>query len=184
MPLTKKQRERIKINFTNYIVPIIIGFVIIYGLFKKVDVFNVFLDGCWENIKVAAEILPALICLMLCINMFKSSGAINYLSNLAKPITDFLGFPSECVSLAMIRPVSGSGALAVYQGIIGENGPDSFVGRVASVLMGSTETTFYTIAVYYGVTKIKKTKQTLIASLSADFTGFILSAVIVRLIFL
>lgn len=181
---TKNQRERITINFTNYIVPCIIGFVIIYGLFRKVDVFNVFLEGCWENIKIAVQILPALICLMLCINMFKTSGAIDFLCRLAKPVTDFLGFPSECVSLAMIRPVSGSGALAVYQGILTDNGPDTFVGRVASVLMGSTETTFYTIAVYYGVTKIKKTRQTLIASLSADFTGFVMSALIVRLFFL
>jgi spore maturation protein B len=115
--------------------------------------------------------------------MIKASGAIIWISNLLMPITDFLGFPNECVSLALIRPISGSGGLALYQNILHEVGPDTFAERVASVLMGSTETTFYTIAVYYGVTKIKKTKQTLVASLSADFAGFVFSALIVRLMF-
>ena len=145
--------------------------------------FKEFVAGAYDNIMIGFQILPVLIGLMLCINMFRASGAIFLISNLLKPITDFLGFPNECVSLALIRPVSGSGALAFYENILKENSPDSFAGRVASVLLGSTETTFYTIAVYYGVTKVKKTRQTLIASLSADFTGFIFSALIVRIIF-
>ncbi len=157
-------------------------FICIFGIIKKVDVFNEFILGAWENIKISVEILPPLIALMLSINMFRASGAIDLISTALNPITTFLGFPSECVPLALVRPVSGSGALAVYQSIISENHPDGFIGRVASVLMGSTETTFYTIAVYYGVIKIKKTKQTLIASLSADFTGFVFSALMVRLI--
>lgn len=150
---------------------------------KKVDIFNEFLSGAWDNIKVGVEILPALIGLMLCINMFKASGAIEAISGFIRPLTELLGFPEECVSLALIRPISGSGGLAVFENILSNNSPDSFIGRVASVLMGSTETTFYTIAVYYGVTKIKKTGQTLIASLSADFTGFVFSALVVRLMF-
>lgn len=163
--------------------PILIGLILVYGILKKIDIFNEFLDGAWENIKVGVQILPALIALMLCINMIKASGAIILISDLLMPITDFLGFPNECVSLALIRPISGSGGLALYQNILHEVGPDTFAERVASVLMGSTETTFYTIAVYYGVTKIKKTRQTLVASLSADFTGFVFSALIVRLMF-
>ncbi len=146
------------------------------------DVFSEFTKGAWENIKVACEILPTLLAIMMAINLFKVSGALSIISSSIKPITDFLGFPSECVPLALIRPISGSGAIAVFQDILASNGPDTFVGKVASVLMGSTETTFYTIAIYYSATKIKKTRQTLIASLSADFTGFVFSALIVRLI--
>ncbi len=172
-----------RISLTDYFVPAFIGIIIIIGLFKKVDLFNEFLAGAWDNIKICVQILPALIGLMLCIGMFTASGALEAFSALIKPATDFLGFPSECVSLAMIRPISGSGALTVYQNILSGNSPDGFVGRVASVLLGSTETTFYTIAIYYSVTKIKKTRQTLLASLSADFTGFVMSALIVRLLF-
>jgi len=179
----KAIREETKINYTNYIIPFIIGLVLIIGLIKKVDVFNEFLDGAWENIKVGVQILPALIGLMLCINMFKASGATEAISNFVEPLTSLLGFPKECVSLALIRPISGSGALSVFESILSQNSPDGFIGRVASVLMGSTETTFYTIAVYYGVTKVKKTRHTLLASLSADFTGFIFSALLVRLFF-
>ncbi len=157
--------------------------IIVCGYIKKVAVFDEFLSGAWENIKVGIKILPALLGLMTAINMFKASGALTLISQFISPVTDFLGFPTECVSLALIRPVSGSGAITVYEGILKDNGPDSFVGKVASVLLGSTETTFYTIAVYFGVTKIKKTRQTLIASLSADLTGFIISALVVRLLF-
>lgn len=180
--IIQKKEESI-INITNYIMPLLIAFILLYGFFKKVDLFNEFLDGAWNNIKVGVQILPALLGLMLCINMIKASGAVIYFSNLIKPLTDYLGFPNECVSLALIRPISGSGGLALFQNVLKENGPDSLAGRVASVLMGSSETTFYTIAVYYGVTKVKKTRQTLAASLSADFTGFVFSALIVRLMF-
>lgn len=171
-----------KISYSDFIIPIIIGLIIIIGLLKGVDIFNEFIKGAWDNIKIGVKILPALIGLMLCINMFNASGALEMISNFIKPLTDFLGFPSECLPLAMIRPVSGSGALAIFENILTENGPDNYIGRVASVILGSTETTFYTIAVYYGVTKIKKTRQTVLASLSADFTGFVFSALIVRLI--
>jgi len=172
-----------KINYSDFIIPIFIGIIILIGLIQNVDIFNEFIAGAWENIKVCVQILPALIGLMMCIGMFNASGALEIISHFLKPMTDFLGFPSQCVSLALIRPISGSGALAVYENVLTQNGADSFIGRVASVLLGSTETTFYTIAVYYGVTKIKKTRQTLLASLSADFTGFIMSALVVRLMF-
>lgn len=176
-------KEVAKINLSNYIIPIIIGIIIICGLHKNVDVFNEFLEGAKENIKVGVEILPPIIALMTCVSMFNASGALDIISNLIGSFTTMLGFPSECIPLAILRPISGSGALAVYETILSENGPDGFVGRVASVLLGSTETTFYTIAVYFGVTKIKKTRQTLIASLSADFSGFVFSALLVRIIF-
>lgn len=175
-------RGGINIKISDLLIPVILCTIIIYGLYKKVDIFSEFTKGAWENIKIACEILPTLIALILCIDLLKASGTLDVLSNVIRPITDFLGFPTECVPLALIRPISGSGAIAVFEDILNTNGPDSFVGKVASVLLGSTETTFYTIAIYYGVIKIKKTRQTLLASLSADFTGFVFSALIVRLI--
>lgn len=170
------------IKITDLLIPILLGTIIIYGLYKKVDIFSEFTKGAWDNIKISCEILPTLIALILCVDLLKASGTLAILSNIIRPLTDFLGFPTECIPLALIRPISGSGAIAVYENILTTNGPDSFVGKVASVLLGSTETTFYTIAIYYGIIKIKKIRQTLIASLSADFTGFVFSALIVRLI--
>lgn len=167
---------------SDYVIPFFIAAVMIIGLVKKVDVFSEFTEGAKENLKAAVSVLPALVALMTAIGMFKASGALDFISMVVSPLTNFLGFPEECIPLAIIRPVSGSGALAVFESILTDVSPDSFAGRVASVIIGSTETTFYTIAVYYGITKVKKTRQALPASLAADFTGFVLSALTVRII--
>lgn len=167
---------------SDYIIPFLIAIIMIIGLVKKVDVFSEFAEGAKENLKAAVSVLPALVALMTAIGMFKASGALEIISTAISPLTSFLGFPKECIPLAIIRPVSGSGALAVFESILTDVSPDSFAGRVASVIIGSTETTFYTIAVYYGITKVKKTQQALPASLAADFTGFVLSALTVRII--
>lgn len=167
---------------SEYVIPMFVGLIMLAGLVKRVDVFSEFTEGARENMKSAFEILPALIALMTAIGMFKASGGLELISEAISPLTDFLGFPRECIPLALIRPISGSGALAVFESVLGEVSPDSFPGRVASVLIGSTETTFYTIAVYFGVTKVKKTRHAIASSLTADLTGFILSAVTVRLI--
>lgn len=168
---------------TDYIIPLFIGLIIIYGCIKKVDIFDEFLSGARENLKTGVDILPSLIAMITAIGMFKASGAMELLAKAMSPVTEFLGFPSECLPLAIMRPVSGSGALAVFETILSEVHPDSFAGRVASVILGSTETTFYTIAVYYGAASIKNTRHTLVSALSADFTGFIVSVLTVRLIF-
>lgn len=170
-------------NFSDFIIPVMIAAIMGFGLYKKVDVFNEFIEGARENLKVGVQILPALIALMTAVGMFKASGALEYITLILSPITSFLGFPAECVPLAIIRPISGSGALAVYESILNDNHPDGFVGRVASVMLGSTETTFYTIAVYFSVTKIKKIRHTVAASLAADLTGFIISALTVQLFY-
>ena len=170
-------------NLSSYILPIFIGLILIIGLIKKVDVFSEFIEGAKENLKVGVEIMPTLIALMTAIGMFKASGGLELITTTVAPIIHKLGFPAECVALALIRPISGSGGLAVFESILNDYGPDSFAGRVASVMMGSTETTFYTIAVYYSVTKVKKTRHTLLCSLSGDLTGFIFSALLVRLFF-
>jgi len=166
---------------TDFVIPFFIALILLAGLIKHVDVFAEFTEGAKENLKAAFEILPALTALMTAIGMFKASGALEVISEAISPLTALFGFPEECIPLALIRPVSGSGALAVFESILGDVSPDSFAGRVASVIIGSTETTFYTIAVYYGITKVKKTRHAIASSLTADFTGFILSALTVRI---
>lgn len=168
-------------NLQSIIIPVFVLGIFLYGLHKKVDIFSEFVQGAKENLKVGADILPSLVLLMLAVGMFRASGAMEAFSELMRPVTDFLGFPSECVPLALMRPVSGSGALSVLESILDEHGPDSFVGRVASVLAGSTETTFYTVAVYFGATKIRKTRHALPSALAGDVTAFLLSALAVRL---
>lgn len=170
-------------KFTDIIIPIIFAAIIVYALSRKVNVWGEFIEGARDNFRVCVEIMPTLIAITVAIGMLRSSGAITLVGELLSPLISFLGFPEECIPLAFIRPISGSGALSVYESILSENGPDSFVGRVASVMMGSTETTFYTIAVYYGATKIQKTRHTLFCSLAGDFTGFVISVLAVNLLF-
>lgn len=169
------------IKLTNLIIPLFIGMIVLYGLFRKVKVFDEFIEGARESLSVGIGILPSLIAMITAIGMFKASGGMDIIVQLLKPLTDFLGFPEECLPLAVMRPVSGSGALAVYESILENVHPDSFAGRVASVILGSTETTFYTLAVYYGATNVKNTRHSLVSSLTADMTGFIFSALTVRL---
>lgn len=166
---------------SDFVIPLFIALIMICGLAKRVDVFGEFIEGAKESLGTAFEILPALIALMTAIGTFRASGAAEIISEAVSPITEFLGFPKECITLAIIRPISGSGALAVFESILNEVSPDSFAGRVASVIIGSTETTFYTIAVYYGITNVKKTRHAVASSLMADLTGFIMSALTVRL---
>lgn len=167
---------------SDYIVPLIICLVLTVGVIKKRDVFDDFTRGAESGLQTSMGILPSLIALMLIVGMLKSSGLIDALTAVLSGVINKIGFPAECVPLALIRPFSGSGALSVFENIIRENGADSFIGRVASVLMGSTETTFYTIAVYFSATKIKKTSYCTLAALIGDLTGFIMSVVAVRIL--
>lgn len=169
-------------RFTDLIVPFIILIIFSVAMLTKTDLFDSFCEGAKQGLKTSFDILPSLICLMTCIGILKSSGCLDFLCSIAKPITAFFGFPSECTPLIFIRPLSGSGALAVYDGLIADYGPDSFIGKVASTIMGSTETTFYTIAVYFGAIRIKKTRYAVPAALSADLTGWIIGAAVVRLL--
>lgn len=167
----------------NIIIPAVIGGILIYGLYRKVDVFEVFLEGAREGLQTAVDILPALVALMTCIGMFKASGALDVLTYALDPLAKMLQLPAETLPLAILRPISGSGALAIYEHMLESFGPDSYIGRVASVMMGSSETTFYTIAVYFGAVRIGKIRHALPASLVADLTGFLMSALMVRLFF-
>lgn len=170
-------------KITDWVIPLVIAAILVTGLVRRVDIFEEFTKGAAENFKIGIGILPALAALMTAVGMFKASGGTDIIAYALSPLTSLLGFPSECVSLALIRPISGSGSLAVFESILAETHPDSFAGRVASVLMGATETTFYTLAVYFGVTKIKKTRHTLPCALIGDLTGFAVSVIAVKLLF-
>ena len=132
---------------TSYFVPVIFGAVLLYGTYKKVPVFDAFLEGAKENLKLGVDLLPTLIALLTVVSLVKASGLTDLLTSLCAPFLSAVGFPAECIPLALIRPISGSGSLAVYESLLDSYGPDSTVGTIASVLQGSSETTFYTIAV-------------------------------------
>lgn len=170
-------------GLSDYILPTIIVLIVLYGGFKGVDVFNVFIDGAKSGFKTVFNIIPSLIALLLSINMLKASGGLDVLLSLLSPIGDFLGIPRDIIPLTILSPISGSGSLGVYEGILKDFGPDSFIGRCASVMMGSTETTFYTLALYYGSIGVKKTRHTVPSALCADFTSFILSPRFVKVFF-
>jgi spore maturation protein B len=168
---------------SDFVIPFIVVFIMLHGLFKGVDVFSVFLEGAKSGFKIVLGIAPSLIALIVVIEMLKTSGALDIVCSFMAPAARLLGIPEQLTPLTILSPISGSGSLGIYEGILKDYGPDSFIGRVASVMMGSTETTFYTMTVYYGSVSIKKTRHTLPAALCADFTSFILSSRIVRLFF-
>ena len=170
-------------GLSDYILPTIVVLIVLYGAFKGVDVFNVFIDGAKSGFKTVFNIIPSLIALLLSINMLKASGGLDVLLSLLSPIGDFLGIPKDIIPLTILSPISGSGSLGVFESILKDFGPDSFIGRCASVMMGSTETTFYTLALYYGSIGVKKTRHTVPSALCADFTSFILSPRFVKIFF-
>lgn len=170
-------------QFTAYVIPVLIAGILIFGLIKGVNVFDTFIQGAKEGLNTAVSILPALVALMVAVTMFKASGALDILSYSLAPITERIGLPKEVLPIALLRPISGSGGLAILENILAQYGPDSLIGRIASVLQGSTETTFYTIAVYYGAVGIKNTRYTVLAASAADFAGLVIGCLTVRLFF-
>ncbi|MCH5298629.1 MAG: spore maturation protein [Ruminococcus sp.] len=161
--------------------PVFIAVVLVFGLVKRVPLFDAFICGATDGMKTLAKIAPTLVGLIVAVDMLKASGAMEMLCNVVTPLADTLGFPKEIVPMILLRPISGGGSTALLTGIYKDYGPDSFAGQVASVLAGSTETTFYAIAVYYGSVKVKKIRHTLIAALSADFTAAVMAVLTVKL---
>ena len=170
-------------RLTSFLVPLVIAGVLCFGLAKGKDVFDQFLAGAKEGLATAAGILPALVALMTCVGMFKASGGLDVLVNALTPAARAVGAPGELLPLVLLRPISGSGALVLFEDLLKSCGPDSMPGRAASILMGSTETTFYTIAVYFGAVRIRRTRHTLACSLAADLTGFAMSLLLARALF-
>ena len=170
-------------NPSSCVIPVLLSAVAIYGMGKQVNVYNALTRGAEDGLTVLLHILPALVGLMTAVSMFRASGALDWFSGLCAPLLNLLGLPPETTPMMLIRPVSGSGALAVASDLIITHCPDSYIGRVAAVMLGSTETTFYTIAVYFGSAGIVRTRHTIPAALAADMTGFLASALAVRLFF-
>ena len=169
-------------SISDLVVPVILCFVACFALRRRVDVFGTLTKGAEEGLTVLLRILPSLVGLLTAVYMFRASGAMECLARFLSPLLSLLGIPSECAPLLFIRPISGSGALAVGSEIMGEYGVDSYIGRVAAVMLGSSETTFYTIALYYGSAGITKTRYTIPAALCADLVMFWASAFAVRLL--
>lgn len=165
----------------DYVVPALLLLAAVLALRKRENAYDLMLQGAGEGLKILASLVPALILLLTAVTMLRASGAVELLSGLLAPVFSFFGIPPETALLVLIRPLSGSAALAVGAELMAEYGPDSLIGRTAAVMLGSTETTFYTISVYFGAAGIKKTRYTIPAALIADFVGFFVASLTVRL---
>lgn len=165
-----------------FAVPIIILFTVFFGLLRNQKIFSLFCEGAKEGLKTALSITPVLIGLVTAVSMLKASGALDFFVGIIKPVTDFLGIPSEIMPIILLRPVSGSGTLSMLDLTLKEFGPDSFIGRVSCVLCASTDTTFYAAALYFGSIGIKNIRHTLFCSVTADIVSAVMSILTVLLI--
>ena len=168
---------------TDYIVPLLLLSVSLLALRRQEDAYDLMLSGAADGLKLLLSIVPALVLLLTAVSMLRASGAIESLTRLLSPAFHWIGIPPETAMLVLIRPISGSAALAVGSELMAIHGVDSVVGRTAAVMLGSTETTFYAISVYFGAAGIRKTRYTVPAALFADFMGFFMSALSVKLFF-
>ena len=166
--------------FSNIAMPLMIIIIVLYGVIERKKVFDIFLEGAKEGIDVVFSIFPTLVGLFVAIGTLRSSGIIDLIVNFLTPVVNLVNFPTEILPLALIRPISGSSSIAVATDIMNKFGVDSNIGLMASVIMGSTETTVYTIAVYTSSVGIKKTRFVLWAALIADFVGILTSVVVCR----
>ena len=168
---------------TDYLVPLILFFTAALALRRKESAYDLMLLGAADGLKLVVSLVPALVLLLTAVYMLRASGAAELLGQILAPAFSFFGIPPETAMLVLIRPVSGSAALAVGTELMQRYGVDSLIGRTAAVMLGSTETTFYTISVYFGSAGISRTRYTLPAALFADFVGFFMAALTVRLFF-
>ena len=168
---------------TDYLVPLILLAVSALAIRKKENAYNIMLQGAEDGLKLLVSILPALILLLTAVYMLRVSGAVEIISGFLSPVFKLFGIPPETAMLVFIRPISGSAALAVGAELMAQYGVDSEIGRTVAVMLGSTETTFYTISVYFGAAGIQKTKYTIPAALFADFVGFFMASFTVRWLF-
>ena len=168
---------------TDYIVPLILLFVSLVALYRRENSYDILLQGASEGLLLIKSILPSLILLLTAVHMLRVSGAVEALSQFAAPLFRFFGIPPETAMLVLIRPISGSAALAVGAELMARYGVDSQIGRTVAVMLGSTETTFYTISVYFGAAGIRKSRYTLAAALFADFVGFFMASQTVKWFF-
>ncbi len=166
-----------------WFIPVLIAFILIYATIKKVPTYETFVEGGKEGIQIAVQLIPFLLGMLVAVSVFRASGALDFFIHLLKPFLDWLGIPSEIVPLALIRPISGAAGLAITTDLITTFGPDSYIGRLASVIQGSTDTTLYILTVYFGAVGIKKMKYALKVGLWADFIGVVCAIIFVTLLF-
>ena len=171
------------INFLSSVsMPMVILFIIIYGVREKNKVFDSFLDGAKDGFKTTISILPTLVGIFFAIGALRSSGVLDLIIKITTPVLNILNFPSELMPLAILRPISGSASIAVATDLMKNFGVDTLIGNIASTIMGSTETTLYTIAIYTSCVKVKKTRYILLAALTADVVGIIASNIVCRIL--
>lgn len=170
-------------KITDYILPVITAIIIVFGLAKGVKVFDCFVEGARKGFGSAVELLPPLMGLVAGVTMLRQSGALDVITKMLLPLAKLTGVPADVMPLTVLSPISGSGSLTMFEQILKNFGPDSPQGRIASVIMGSTETTFYAVTVYYGSVGIRKSGCTVPAALLADMTSFIMSAMTVSFFF-
>lgn len=169
-------------DLSYYIIPLFVGITMLVGIKEKINVFDLFLEGAEEGIKIVFRLVPTLIGIFFLIELLRCSGLIECVTNIIRPIIERAGFPSEILPLAFIRPISGSGAIGVATDIMKTYGVDSYLGNVAAVIVGATETTIYTIAVYTNGLKVNKSRKLLVAALTADVAGIVAAVVFCRIL--
>ena len=166
-------------KITSFILPVITAAIVVFGLAKGLKVFDCFMEGARKGFDSAVKLLAPLMGLVVGVTMLRQSGALGVITKMLMPLADLTGIPADVIPLTVLSPISGSGSLTMFEQILKNFGPDSPEGRIASVIMGSTETTFYAVTVYYGSVGIKKSGCTVPSALLADMTSFIVSAMIV-----
>jgi spore maturation protein B len=165
------------------IIPLIILFVMCYGMMKEIKVYDCFVEGAKEGLTVCYKIFPYLLAMIIAVSVFRESRALDFIITLLSPLVKLIGLPSELIPLVLVKPLSGSGALGIYMEILKNYGPDTYIGRVGSIIMGSTETIFYTITIYFGAIGIKKIRHTLWAAIMADLVAIIMAVTLARIMF-
>ncbi|WP_257985453.1 spore maturation protein [Bacillus sp. V5-8f] len=166
-----------------WMIPLLICFILIYGTAKKIPTYEAFVEGGKEGITMSFSIIPFLVGMLVAISVFRASGALDFIVQFLKPLLELLHIPAEILPLAIIRPISGTAALGMTSDLISFHGPDSFIGRLAATIQGSTDTTFYVLTVYFGAVGIKKMGDAIKVGLLADLVGVIAAIVVVTLVF-
>lgn len=168
---------------SNLIIPLMVLYIIVYGVLKKVNVYDEFLEGATESFSMITKIFPCLLAMMLGINIFLKSGVLSFFLNFLDPFFNLIRVPIEVLPMMIMRPISGTSSLAILNNLFQDFGPDSFIGRLGSVIQGSTDTTFYVLTLYFGSVGIKKIRYSLWAGLFADLVGIIVSVLVVHWFF-
>lgn len=169
--------------FSDWLLPVLMATIVLFGFGRRIKVYEVFVAGAKEGFQIAVMVIPFLVAILVAIGMFRASGGMDFFVATLSPITSFFGMPAEALPMALIRPLSGSGAMGVMSETMTTHGPDSFVGYLVSIINGSTETTFYVLAVYFGAVQVRATRHTVYACLAADFTGVAAAVALAHLFF-